>query len=75
MSVDVVTVTFNSRWKCYNGGESAGFRPDVAAKLVDCGVARYLVVEPVIEDTPEAPPVEAHDFVAVKKPARVVVKK
>ena len=49
-----IPVTFKTRYGLYNAGETAGFAPAVAAKLVETGVAD--AYEPVAQVTSEDEP-------------------
>jgi hypothetical protein len=71
----IKVITFLSRWKNYNPGESAGFPEQFAEKLVQSGIARFKDTPKEEPKAPADPPDKESDLVGVKKPGRIVVKK
>lgn len=59
--MSIVVVTFKTLYPPYNAGETAGFDPETAAKLVARRIAEY-------RDPPVAEPVEAAPAATVVKP-------
>lgn len=46
---DVILVRMLRSYRCWNAGETAGFRPDVAQTLVSKGAAVYVKEKPSVE--------------------------
>lgn len=62
VSPDAVAVRFTQAHGIYNAGEIAGFRPEVAKRLIKSGVA-----EPAPKKAVERPPVDRQATSPVRK--------